>query len=163
MELNKQILKFITTLSFLFVLVMDYINITQYVKYVSHIDNTISNIITFISILIGFISAIYVMILQTQDSYVLKLLNDSDLINIFNKSFKSLMIIGFIDIILLILINFLADNIKIIKWIIYLTFPLTIYFLLSSYNIITTICKMISSEKKLKKLDLKVDEKDIKK
>ena len=115
MELNKQILKFITTLSFLFVLVMDYINITQYVKYVSHIDNTISNIITFISILIGFISAIYVMILQTQDSYVLKLLNDSDLINIFNKSFKSLMIIGFIDIILLILINFLADNIKIIK------------------------------------------------
>ena len=162
MELNKKILKFITALSFLLVLVMDHINITQYIKYISHIDNTISNIITFISILIGFISAIYVMILQTQDSYVLKLLKDLNLINMFNKSFKSLMCIGFIDVILLILINFLADYLIMIKWIIYLTFPLTIYFLLASYNIITIICKMISSENKLKKLDLKVEEKDIK-
>lgn len=162
MEINKKILIFITILSFLFVLVMDFINVTQYINYSSHIDNTISNIITFISILIGFISAIYVMILQTQDSYVLKLLKHLNLTNTFNYSFKSLMYIGFVDVILLILLNFLADIITFVKLITYIAFPLTIYFLLSSYNIITTICKMISSEDKLKKLDLKIEEKDIK-
>lgn len=162
MEINKKMLIFITILSFLFVGVMDFINVTQYINYSSHIDNTISNIITFISILIGFISAIYVMILQTQDSYVLKLLKHLNLTNTFNDSFKSLMYIGFVDVILLILINFLVDIITLVKLIAYLAFPLTIYFLLSSYNIITTICKMISSEDKLKKLDLKIEEEDIK-
>ena len=55
-----------------------------------------------------------------------------------------------IDVIVLIIMNFLANNIIIFKFIIYIAFPLTTYFLLSSYNIITTICKMISSEEKSK-------------
>lgn len=162
MEINKKILNLITILSFLFVIVMDFINISQYIDYNSHIDNTISNTITFISILIGFISAIYVMILQAQESYIMKLLKDLNLTNMFNHSFKSLMYIGFIDVIVLIIMNFLANNITIFKFIIYIAFPLTTCFLLSSYNIITTICKMISSEEKLKKLDLKIEKKDIK-
>ena len=102
------------------------------------------------------------MILQAQESYIMKLLKDLNLTNIFNHSFKSLMYIGFIDVIVLIIMNFLANNITIFKFIIYIAFPLTTYFLLSSYNMITTICKMISSEEKLKKLDLKIEKKDIK-
>ena len=162
MELSKKIVTVLIVLSFLFVLVMDCINITQFINYRVHIDNTITNVITFISILIGFISAIFVMIQQTQNSYVLELLRKLGLLEIFNQSFKTLMYIGFINVITLILMNFLADNLKFFKIITYFACPLTTYFLLSSYNIITTICKMISSEEILRKLDRKIEKDDIK-
>lgn len=161
MEINKSIIKIVTILSFIFVFIMDYINITQFINYGAHIDNTISNIITFISILIGFISTIYVMMQQFQDSYVLKLLRDRELSDMFNNSFRSLMYVGFIDVIILIFMNFFADNITIFKIISYFSCPLTTYFLLSSNNLITTICKMITSEEKLKKLDKKIEKDDI--
>ena len=161
MEIHKRLIIIITILSLIFVIFMDYINVTQYINYYSHIDNTISNVITFISILIGFISAIYVMMLQTQNSYVLKLLRDKNLSDTFNKSFRILMYVGFSDVIILIFMNFFADSITIFKIISYSSCPLTTYFLLSSNNLITTICKMIASEEKIKKLDKKVETDDI--
>lgn len=161
MEINKNIIKIITILSLIAVFLMDYINVTQYINYSSHIDNTISNVITFISILIGFISTIYVMMQQSQDSYVLKLLRDKNLSDTFNNSFRILMYVGFIDVIILIFMNFFAENITIFKLISYFSCPLTTYFLLSSNNLITTICKMIASEEKLKKLDKKIEKEDI--
>lgn len=161
MEINKNIIKIITISSLIAVFLMDYINVTQYINYSSHIDNTISNVITFISILIGFISTIYVMMQQSQDSYVLKLLRDKNLSDTFNNSFRILMYVGFIDVIILIFMNFFAENITIFKLISYFSCPLTTYFLLSSNNLITTICKMIASEEKLKKLDKKIEKEDI--
>lgn len=161
MEINKNIIRIITVLSFLFIFLMDIINVTNFINYSSHVDNTVSNIITFISILIGFISTIYVMMQQSQDSYVLKLLRDKNLSDTFNNSFRMLMYVGFIDVIILIFMNFLADNITAFKIISYISCPLTTYFLLSSNNLITTICKMIASEEKLKKLDKKVEKDDI--
>ena len=105
-EINKNIIKVTTILSFLFICLMDIINITRFVNYSVHIDNIISIIITFISILIGFISTIYVMMQQSQDSYVIKLLRKENILDTFNSSFKSLMYIDFIDIIVLMFINF---------------------------------------------------------
>lgn len=161
MEINKKLIKIITAVSLILVFIMDFINITQFINYSAHIDNTIANIITFISILIGFISTIYVMMQQSQDSYVLRLLREKNLSDTFNNSFRALMYVGFIDVIILILMNFFADSITIFKIIAYFACPLTTYFLLSSNNLITTICKMISSEEKLKKLDKKVEKSDI--
>lgn len=162
MEITKKIIVPVTILSFAFVIFMDYINITQYVNYNSHIDSVIANIITFISILIGFISAIYVMVLQSQNSYVLELIRKQNLIDSFNKSFKTLMYVGFITVIILITMNIFADNIIILKPITYIACPLTTYFIFSSNTIIITICKMISAEEQLKKLDRKIEKKDIK-
>lgn len=162
MEINKKIIILITLSTFILLLILDFINISQFIDYSSHMDSTISNLITFISILIGFISAIYVMIQQSQDSYVLKLLREQDLLNTFNTSFKTLMYVGFINVLILIILNFFIDKISIFKYIAYLACPLTTYFLLVSNNIITTICKMISSKEKLKKLNRKVSSDDIK-
>ena len=89
MKINKKAILFITLLSFVLIVICDYINITKYVEYKEHIDSVISNTITFISILIGFISSIYVMIQQTKNSYVLDLLRKNDLLTYFNKSFNN--------------------------------------------------------------------------
>ncbi len=72
MEINKVLIGIITIISFIIVIFLDIINISQYFDYTANIDNTISNVITFVSILIGFISTIYVMIQQSENSYVLK-------------------------------------------------------------------------------------------
>lgn len=162
MEINKVLIRIITIISFIIVIFLDIINISQYIDYTSNIDSTISNAITFVSILIGFISTIYVMIQQSEDSYVLKLLKEFKVINIFNNSFKLLMYIGFLDVIVLIALNFFSSNITIFKYIFYIAFPLNIYFLLLSNNIITTICKIIISEEKLKNKNKKIEKTDLK-
>lgn len=162
MEINKILIRIITIISFVVVIFFDIINISKYVDYTSNIDSTISNTITFVSILIGFISTIYVMIQQSENSYVLKLLKESKVINVFNNSFKLLMYIGFIDVMVLIALNFFSSNITIFKYIFYMAFPLNIYFLLLSNNIITTICKIIISEEKLKNKYQKIEKNDLK-
>ena len=162
MEINKILIRIITIISFVIVIFFDIINISKYIDYTSNIDSTISNTITFVSILIGFISTIYVMIQQSENSYVLKLLKESKVINVFNNSFKLLMYIGFIDVMVLIALNFFSSNITIFKYILYMAFPLNIYFLLLSNNIITTICKIIISEEKLKNKNKKIEKNDLK-
>ncbi len=162
MEINKVLIKIITIISFIIVIFLDIINISQYFDYTLNIDSTIANVITFVSILIGFISTIYVMIQQSENSYVLKLLKEFKVINIFNKSFKLLIYIGFLDVIVLIALNFFCSNITIFKYIFYVAFPLNIYFLLLSNNIITTICKIIISEERLKNKNNKIEEDDLK-
>lgn len=162
MEINKVLIRIITFISFIIVIFLDVINISQYIDYTANIDSTIANVITFVSILIGFISTIYVMIQQSEKSYVLKLLKEFKVINLFNKSFKLLIYIGFLDVIILIALNFFCSNITIFKYIFYVAFPLNIYFLLLSNNIITTICKIIISEEKLKNKNKKIEEKDLK-
>ncbi len=162
MEINKILIRIITIISFVIVIFFDIINISKYIDYTSNIDSTISNTITFVSILIGFISTIYVMIQQSENSYVLKLLKESKVINVFNNSFKLLMYIGFIDVMVLIALNFFSSNITIFKYIFYMAFPLNIYFLLLSNNIITTICKIIISEEKLKNKNKKIEKNDLK-
>lgn len=161
MEINKILIGIITIISFIIVIFLDIINISQYFDYTANIDNTISNVITFVSILIGFISTIYVMIQQSENSYVLKLLKEFKVINIFNNSFKLLIYIGFLDVIVLIALNFFCSNITIFKYIFYVAFPLNVYFLLLSNNIITTICKIIISEEKLKNKNKKIEENDL--
>lgn len=161
MEINKVLIGIITIISFIIVIFLDIINISQYFDYTANIDNTISNVITFVSILIGFISTIYVMIQQSENSYVLKLLKEFKVINIFNNSFKRLIYIGFLDVIVLIALNFFCSNITIFKYIFYVAFPLNVYFLLLSNNIITTICKIIISEEKLKNKNKKIEENDL--
>lgn len=162
MEINKVLIGIITIISFIIVIFLDIINISQYFDYTANIDNTISNVITFVSILIGFISTIYVMIQQSENSYVLKLLKEFKVINIFNNSFKLLIYIGFLDVIVLIALNFFCSNITVFKYIFYVAFPLNVYFLLFSNNIITTICKIIISEEKLKNKNKKIEENDLK-
>lgn len=162
MEINKVLIGIITIISFIIVIFLDIINISQYFDYTANIDNTISNVITFVSILIGFISTIYVMIQQSENSYVLKLLKEFKVINIFNNSFKLLIYIGFLDVIVLIALNFFCSNITVFKYIFYVAFPLNVYFLLLSNNIITTICKIIISEEKLKNKKKKIEENDLK-
>lgn len=161
MEINKILIGIITIISFIMVIFLDIINISQYFDYTANIDNTISNVITFVSILIGFISTIYVMIQQSENSYVLRLLKEFKVINIFNNSFKLLIYIGFLDVIVLIALNFFCRNITIFKYIFYVAFPLNVYFLLLSNNIITTICKIIISEEKLKNKNKKIEENDL--
>ena len=158
MEINKVLIGFITIISFIMVIFLDIINISQYFDYTANIDNTVSNVITFVSILIGFISTIYVMIQQSENSYVLKLLKEFKVINIFNNSFKRLIYIGFLDVIVL---NFFCSNITVFKHIFYVAFPLNVYFLLLSNNIITTICKIIISEEKLKNKKKKIEKNDL--
>ena len=162
MEINKVLIRIITFISFIIVISLDVINISQYIDYTANIDSTIANIITFVSILIGFISTIYVMIQQSENSYVLKLLKEFKVINIFNKSFKLLIYIGFFDVIILIALNFFCSNITIFKYIFYVAFPLNIYFLLLSNNIITTICKIIIFEEKIRNKNRKIKENDLK-
>ncbi len=162
MEINKVLIGIITIISFIIVIFLDIINISQYFDYTANIDNTISNVITFVSILIGFISTIYVMIQQSENSYVLKLLKEFKVINIFNNSFKLLIYIGFLDVIVLIALNFFCSNITVFKYIFYVAFPLNVYFLLLSNNIITTICKIIISEEKFKNKNKKIEENDLK-
>lgn len=162
MEINKVLIGIITIISLIIVIFLDIINISQYFDYTANIDNTISNVITFVSILIGFISTIYVMIQQSENSYVLKLLKEFKVINIFNNSFKLLIYIGFLDVIVLIALNFFCSNITVFKYIFYVAFPLNVYFLLLSNNIITTICKIIISEEKLKNKNKKIEENDLK-
>lgn len=162
MEINKVLIGIITIISFIIVIFLDIINISQYFDYTANIDNTISNVITFVSILIGFISTIYVMIQQSENSYVLKLLKEFKVMNIFNNSFKLLIYIGFLDVIVLIALNFFCSNITVFKYIFYVAFPLNVYFLLLSNNIITTICKIIISEEKLKNKNKKIEENDLK-
>ena len=162
MEINKYLIWIITILSFVCLIVLDTLNISQYIDYTKQLESTISNTITFISILIGFISTIYVMIQQSQDSYVFKLLQKYKLTYIFNKSFKSFIYIGFLNVIILIVLNFFCNNRAISKFTIYIVVPLSIYFLLISNNLITTICKIIISEDELKNKDKKIEEKDIK-
>lgn len=162
MEINKVLIGIITIISFIIVIFLDIINISQYFDYTANIDNTISNVIAFVSILIGFISTIYVMIQQSENSYVLKLLKEFKVINIFNNSFKLLIYIGFLDVIVLIALNFFCSNITVFKYIFYVAFPLNVYFLLLSNNIITTICKIIISEEKLKNKNKKIEENDLK-
>jgi hypothetical protein len=162
MEINKVLIGIITIISFIIVIFLDIINISQYFDYTANIDNTISNVITFVSILIGFISTIYVMIQQSENSYVLKLLKEFKVTNIFNNSFKLLIYIGFLDVIVLIALNFFCSNITVFKYIFYVAFPLNVYFLLLSNNIITTICKIIISEEKLKNKNKKIEENDLK-
>lgn len=162
MEINKVLIGIITIISFIIVIFLDIINISQYFDYTANIDNTISNVITFVSILIGFISTIYVMIQQSENSYVLKLLKEFKVINIFNNSFKLLIYIGFLDVIVLIALNFFCSNITVFKYIFYVAFPLNVYFLLLSNNIITTICKIIILEEKLKNKNKKIEENDLK-
>jgi hypothetical protein len=161
MEINKVLIGFITIISFIMVIFLDIINISQYFDYTANIDNTVSNVITFVSILIGFISTIYVMIQQSENSYVLKLLKEFKVINIFNNSFKRLIYIGFLDVIVLIALNFFCSNITVFKHIFYVAFPLNVYFLLLSNNIITTICKIIISEEKLKNKKKKIEKNDL--
>ena len=110
MEINKKVIVIITVLSFIFIVLMDYVNITQYVDCNDHIDSVIANTITFISILIGFISSIYVMLQQNQKSYVMELLRRYDLLRHFNKSFKILMYVGFFDVFILIFMNLVASS-----------------------------------------------------
>lgn len=162
MELNKVLIRIITVLSFIAVILLDFIDISQYIDYTANIDSTIANVITFVSILIGFISTIYVMIQQSENSYVLKLLKQFKVINIFNNSFKLLIYVGFLDVIVLIALNFFSYNITLFKYIFYIAFPLNIYFLLLSNNVITTICKIIISEEKLKSKNKELDENDVK-
>ena len=69
--------------------------------------------------------------------------------------------IGFLDVIVLIALNFFCSNITIFKYIFYVAFPLNVYFLLLSNNIITTICKIIISEEKLKNKNKKIEENDL--
>ena len=120
----------------------------------------INNII--IKILIGFIATIYVMIQQSQESYVFKLLEKNNLIDTFNISFRNFIYIGFLDVAILIILNFFIDVFIVFKYTFYIAFPLSIYFLLISNNLVITICKMIIAENKLKKRDKKITEKDFK-
>ena len=162
MEIKNTFITIITILSFILLVVLDFFNISQYIDYTQNIDNTISNAITFVSILIGFISTIYVMIQQNQESYVFKLLEKNKLINTFNNSFKFFVYLGFIDVIILIILNFFANTFIIFKYVFYIAFPISIYFILVSNNLVTTICKMIISENKIKDNDKKLTEKDLK-
>ena len=163
MEIKNVWIFLITILSFVFLIFLDFIDITNMFNYSAHIDNTISNLITFISILIGFISTIYVMIQQSQEeSYVYKLLSKNNLIIKFNYSFKNFIFFGILDVLLLILLNFFADSFLIFKYIAYITLPLTTYFILISNNLLFTICKMIISEEKLKNQSYVLKDSDLK-
>ena len=158
----KKIPIILLIVTFIFILIMDCINITQYFDYAEHIDSAISNTITFISILIGFISSTYIMIQQNQNSCVLKLIRDNGLIITFNKSFKILMYIGFINVFLLILTNFIASNIYILKVMAYIVVPLSVDFLAYSADYIIIICKMIIKEEYLKLQVKELKEEDVK-
>ena len=58
--------------------------------------------------------------------------------------------------------NFVASSFLILKVIAYIGMPLTAIFYISSIDIITTICKIILSEEKLKGKKIIVKEEDIK-
>ena len=162
MEFKNFFINIITILSFIILIFFDIFNISNYINYSETIESTITNMITFASILIGFISTIYVMIQQDQNSYVFKLLQKSNLIEFFNNSFKHFIYTGFIDVIALICLNFFDKMFIIFKYIFYFALPLTIYFLLISNNLVVTLCKIIISENKLKNKEKKVEEKNIK-
>ena len=162
MEINNIIIKIITLLSFVLLIVLDFFNVSKYIDYTQNIGDTIANMITFASILIGFIATIYVMIQQSQESYVFKLLEKNNLIDTFNISFRNFIYIGFLDVAILIILNFFIDVFIVFKYTFYIAFPLSIYFLLISNNLVITICKMIIAENKLKKREKKITEKDLK-
>lgn len=163
MELNKISISFITALSIIVLIILDIINITSTFEYKNNINDTISNMITFISILIGFISTIYIMLQSMQNGYVFTLLRKNNLVTSFNNSFMKITYIGFINVILLITLTLFSDSFPIFKILSYFTIPTTVYFLLVSNNIIATIVKIIISEEILKNKDEdKVTSKDLK-
>ena len=149
-------------ISLLVIGILDYFDITQYIDCLSHVDEAISNTVTFISILIGFISCIYVMILQKSNSHILNLLRRKNLINFFNISFRNLMYIGFINTFILILMNLVEANFTIFKTIVYIAVPLSTYFFISSANIIIIICNMILAEESYESRVKVINENDIK-
>lgn len=162
MELKKGWIITITLGSFIFLIVLDFINITEYFNYSSNVESTISNIITFISILIGFISTIYIMIQQSQNSsYIYSLLRKKNLIIVFNNSFKAFTFIGFIDVAFLIFLNYFSNVFTLFKYTLYIVFPLTVYFILLSNNLISTIIKMVIAEEQLKQQTYVLQDKDI--
>lgn len=161
MKIMKNISIIFSVFSIIFILLIDYFDISQFIDYSIHLDSTISNTITFISILLGFISSIYVMIQQTQESYVLNLLRKHNLMRKFNESFKTLMYLGFINVFILIFMNLVASNHLLFKITLYIALPTTIYFLISSADIIITICKMILAEEELKSRNKILEDSDI--
>lgn len=162
MIINRGRTVIIVLLILVFIGLMDYIDISDYIDCTSHLDSTIANSITFISILIGFISSIYIMLQQNNESFILGLLRKKGLLKDFNNLFKTSMYVGFISVFILILMNFVASNFLILKVIAYIGMPLTAIFYISSIDIITTICKIILSEEKLKGKKIIVKEEDIK-
>lgn len=150
MELNRKIINLSTIISVIILIVLDVLNFIRNLVQIENFHNIISNTITFVSILLGFISAIYVMILSDSYLHVKKLLRDNDLWTTFNKSFRELVYCGFISTILLIISEICIGNLLIFRWLLYITVPLLMRFLLLSNNTITTISKMIIAEEKLK-------------
>ena len=161
MELKKLLIIVLTIISIVLLIVIDCFDVTSKFDYTVHIESTISNLITFISILIGFVSTIYVMLQQATESYVIKLLREHHLLDKFNLSFKYFAYLGFFSVILLIALNFFIGQHAIFKVFSYFTVPITTLFILLSNNLIVTICKMILSEEKLKNKDKKVKKEDL--
>lgn len=162
MIMNKRITVIIVLVVIVIIVLMDYIDISYYIDCTSHLDSTIANSITFISILIGFISSIYIMLQQNKDSFILELLRKKGLLQEFNYLFKNSMYVGFMSVFILTLMNFVASNFLIFKVIAYIGMPLTTIFYISSIDIIITICKIILSEEELKEKKKIVKEEDIK-
>ena len=162
MEIKKIYIFLASLFTFIMVLVLDLFDFSTYVDITKALDSTISNLINFAAILIGFISTIYVMIQQTPDSHVLRLLKNNELDDVFNLTFKNYVYIGFIDVIALIILNFSITIFIVFKTLCYIILPLSVYFILMSNNLVVTVCKIVISENKLKNKKNELNEKDLK-
>jgi hypothetical protein len=151
MELDKIYLVLITTLSMIVLVILDIIDITRYIYIEVDVSSIISNIISFFSIIIGSVSTIYVMIQSIPSSKVLELFRKENVIDVFNSRFKSFIYIGLFSVILLILFQCVENIIYvyIYKSIMYITFFISICFILITNNFLGLIINMIISEEKI--------------
>ena len=150
MELKKWIINLLTFVTIVVVIVLDVFNVSNYIHFQKNISSILTNLITFLSILLGFVATIYTMIQSDTDSYILNLLRKEKIINIFNKRFKHLILIGFISIILLIIADICSSSFNLLKWIIYISVPVLTRFILLAYNNITVVAKMVIANEELK-------------
>jgi hypothetical protein len=162
-ELNKTEMFFIVVTILLITIVLDFIDVTKYFCKEFEIDSIISNIITFESIIIGFISTIYVMIQSFPNSNIKKLLLEFDRLGDFNKCFEKVFIAGVLNIILLIGLQFilLFNNFgsKIYTVIVIL---ITSILLLSANNLIAIMMSIINYEEiKEKEINNKMQDSDL--
>lgn len=151
MEINKKIINTLTISSIIILIIIDINNFGFNFISMENMSNIIANSITFISILLGFISATYVMIQSDSYTHVKNLLRKNNVYEIFNKSFKDLVYYGFVSVILLIILEMFINKIILFKAFIYIIIPLLLRFILISNNMIIIISKMIIAEEKLKK------------
>lgn len=151
-ELSVKCICLIMFIAILLLLISDLIDITQYFYADFDTNSIISNFITFESIIIGFISTIYVMIQSLPNSNVKNLLLENNRLADFNRYFEAIFGVGILNILLLIGLQFiiLLNNI-ISKIYLNVSIVFTILFVLLTNNIIAIMLLMIKYESESEK------------